>query len=35
MVMEMRMSDWADFVGVYISVFQRSDAKRFILLNFI
>ena len=29
------MSDWMDFVGGNISVFQNSGAKRFILLNFI
>ena len=28
MVMEMRMSDWTDFVGGNISVFQSSGAKR-------
>ena len=34
MVMEMRMSDWTDFVGGDISVFQRSGAKRFIIPAF-
>ena len=33
MVIEMRMSDWMDFVGGNISEFQSSGAKRFMLLN--